>query len=86
DKTFLRGIQRTNEEGYVMFETIFPLKPLSTTNHYTSCTNHIHVIAHGDGSVSENGTFKASSDRHLFFDQSLISIVDATSPYITNSS
>ncbi|KAK0202066.1 aromatic compound dioxygenase [Desarmillaria ectypa] len=81
DKTFLRGIQTTNSEGYAQFETIFP-------GHYTSRANHIHVIAHGDGTVFSNGTFKTSSDRHvgqLFFDQSLITVVEKTSPYTTNT-
>ncbi|PBK75152.1 aromatic compound dioxygenase [Armillaria solidipes] len=71
DKPFLRGIQVTNSEGYAQFETIFP-------GHYTSRANHIHIIAHGDGTVFSNGTFKTSSDRHvgqLFFDQSLITVL-----------
>ncbi|KAK0187787.1 aromatic compound dioxygenase [Armillaria mellea] len=81
DKTFLRGIQATNSEGYAQFETVFP-------GHYTSRANHIHVIAHGDGTVFSNGTFKTSSDRHvgqLFFDQSLITVVENTSPYTSNT-
>ncbi|KAK0487732.1 aromatic compound dioxygenase [Armillaria novae-zelandiae] len=81
DKTFLRGIQATNSEGYAQFETIFP-------GHYTSRANHIHVLAHGDGTVFSNGTFKTSSDRHvgqLFFDQSLITVVEKTSPYASNT-
>ncbi|KAK0441654.1 aromatic compound dioxygenase [Armillaria borealis] len=81
DKTFLRGIQATNSEGYAQFETIFP-------SHYTSRANHIHIIAHGDGTVFSNGTFKTSSDRHvgqLLFDQSLIIVVEKTSPYTSNT-
>ncbi|KAK0462173.1 Intradiol ring-cleavage dioxygenase, partial [Armillaria novae-zelandiae] len=81
DKTFLRGIQATNLEGYAQFETIFP-------GHYTSHANHIHVLAHGDGTFFSNGTFKTSSDRHvsqLFFDQSLITVVEKTSPYASNT-
>ncbi|KAK0435865.1 aromatic compound dioxygenase [Armillaria borealis] len=81
DKTFLRGIQATNSDGYAQFETVFP-------GHYTSRANHIHIIAHNDGTVFDNGTFKTDSDHHvgqLFFDQSLISIVEETSPYSANT-
>ncbi|KAK0220697.1 extracellular dioxygenase [Armillaria fumosa] len=81
NKTFLRGIQATNEEGYAQFETVFP-------GHYTGRANHIHIIAHGNGTVFDNGTFKADSDHHVgqfFFDQDLISVVEATSPYSSNT-
>lgn len=81
NKTFLRGIQATNDEGYAQFETVFP-------GHYTSRANHIHIIAHGNGTLFDNGTFKADSDHHVgqfFFDQDLISVVEATSPYSTNT-
>ncbi|KAK0184915.1 aromatic compound dioxygenase [Armillaria mellea] len=81
NKTFLRGIQATNDEGYAQFETIFP-------GHYTSRANHIHIIAHGNGTVFDNGTFKSDSDYHVgqfFFDQDLITVVEATSPYSTNT-
>ncbi|KAK0205771.1 aromatic compound dioxygenase [Desarmillaria ectypa] len=84
DKIFIRGIQPTNSDGYAQFETIFP-------GHYTSRANHIHIIAHNDGTVFDNGTFKTDSDHHshplgqLFFDQSLISIVEGTSPYSSNT-
>ncbi|KAG7443503.1 extracellular dioxygenase-like protein [Guyanagaster necrorhizus] len=84
NKTFLRGIQPTNDEGYAQFETIFP-------GHYTSRANHIHIIAHGNGTLFDNGTFKADSDHHVgkprqfFFDQDLITVVEATSPYTSNT-
>ncbi|KAG7445734.1 aromatic compound dioxygenase [Guyanagaster necrorhizus] len=81
NKTFLRGIQPTNDEGYAQFETIFP-------GHYTSRATHIHVVAHSDGTVLTNGTFKTDTVRHvgqLFFDQDLITIVEATSPYLSNT-
>ncbi|KAF7586028.1 hypothetical protein BBP40_009662, partial [Aspergillus hancockii] len=35
DTTFLRGLQKTNEDGIVQFQTIFP-------GHYTSRATHIH--------------------------------------------
>ncbi|KAK0461033.1 aromatic compound dioxygenase [Desarmillaria tabescens] len=79
--TFLRGIQPTTEGGYVQFETIFP-------GHYTGRTPHIHVLAHGDGTAFDNGTFKTSMDRHVgqvYFDQDLITAVEETSPYNTNT-
>ncbi|KAK0243972.1 Intradiol ring-cleavage dioxygenase [Armillaria nabsnona] len=81
DKTFLRGIQPTNDEGFAQFETIFP-------GHYTSRATHIHVVAHSDGTVLDNSTLKTDTVRHvgqLFFDQDLISVVEATSPYTSNT-
>ncbi|PBK91738.1 aromatic compound dioxygenase [Armillaria gallica] len=85
--TFLRGIQPTTEGGYVQFETIFP-GWWSPFGHYTGRTPHIHVLAHGDGTAFDNGTFKTSSDRHVgqvYFDQDLITAVEETSPYNTNT-
>ncbi|KAK0464250.1 Intradiol ring-cleavage dioxygenase [Desarmillaria tabescens] len=81
NKTFLRGIQPTNDEGYAQFETIFP-------GHYTGRTTHIHVVAHSDGTVLDNSTFKTDTVRHvgqLFFDQDLVTVVEATSPYTSNT-
>ncbi|KAK0226399.1 extracellular dioxygenase [Armillaria fumosa] len=80
DKTFLRGIQPTNQEGHASFETVFP-------GHYSGRATHFDVVIHSQGTVFGNGTFTAPSVHHIgqiFFDQDLISIVEATSPYNTN--
>ncbi|KAK0200629.1 aromatic compound dioxygenase [Desarmillaria ectypa] len=79
--TFLRGIQQMNDEGYAQFETIFP-------GHYSGRTTHFHMIVHADGTVFDNGTFKSDGNQHIgqvFFDQDLITAVEATSPYSTNT-
>lgn len=80
DKTFLRGIQPTNQEGHASFETIFP-------GHYSGRATHFDTVIHSQGTVFGNGTFTAPSVHYIgqiFFDQDLISIVEATSPYNTN--
>ncbi|KAB8069418.1 Intradiol ring-cleavage dioxygenase [Aspergillus leporis] len=86
DTTFLRGLQKTNDDGIVQFQTIFP-------GHYTSRATHIHVLTHpaNETSVLPNGTItglyntKTSHVGQLFFDQDLISVVEETSPYSTNT-
>ncbi|KAK0459169.1 Intradiol ring-cleavage dioxygenase-like protein [Desarmillaria tabescens] len=81
DKTFLRGIQPTNEEGHASFETIFP-------GHYSGRATHFDTVVHSQGTVFDNGTFTAPSVHYIgqiFFDQDLVSIVEATSPYSTNT-
>ncbi|KAF8851789.1 aromatic compound dioxygenase [Acephala macrosclerotiorum] len=79
--TFLRGLQPTDAEGVAQFTTLFP-------GHYTSRANHIHVLAHFNGTTYENGTYGGGYVSHvgqLFFDQDLITLVEATSPYSTNT-
>ncbi|KAJ4301486.1 hypothetical protein N0V90_003578 [Kalmusia sp. IMI 367209] len=81
NNTMLRGIQPSKEEGVVTFETIFP-------GHYIGRTPHIHVMAHFNTTVLPNNTISGGTISHvgqLFFDQSLISAVEATSPYNTNT-
>jgi protocatechuate 3,4-dioxygenase beta subunit len=79
--TFLRGLQATDAEGVAQFSTLFP-------GHYTSRANHIHVLAHFNGTIYANGTYGGGYVSHvgqLFFDQDLITQVEATSPYSTNT-
>jgi protocatechuate 3,4-dioxygenase beta subunit len=79
--TFLRGLQLTDAEGVAQFTTLFP-------GHYTSRANHIHVLAHFNGTSYANGTYGGGYVSHvgqLFFDQDLITKVEATSPYSTNT-
>lgn len=90
DATFLRGIQQTDIHGIAQFQSIFP-------GHYTGRANHIHILTHApnntlirtnatllDASPSNFSTH-ASHVGQLFFDQSLISQVEATAPYTSNT-
>ncbi|KAG7443702.1 aromatic compound dioxygenase, partial [Guyanagaster necrorhizus] len=79
--TFLRAIQPINDEGYAQFETIFP-------GHYSNRATHFHMIVHENGTIFDNGTFSSDGQQHIgqvFFDQDLITAVEATSPYVTNT-
>ncbi|KAH8705590.1 putative extracellular dioxygenase [Talaromyces proteolyticus] len=84
--TFLRGVQKTGEDGVVQFQTIFP-------GHYTGRAIHIHVLSHpaNETTVYANGTISGLYSSHvshigqLFFDQDLISVVEETNPYSTNT-
>ncbi|KAJ6002995.1 hypothetical protein N7451_005542 [Penicillium sp. IBT 35674x] len=85
DATFLRGIQASNSDGVVQFESIFP-------GHYTSRATHIHVLTHSpNDTVLANDTLSGLYTAHsshvgqLFFDQDLITEVEAISPYSTNT-
>jgi hypothetical protein len=70
----------------VQFESIFP-------GHYTGRATHIHVLTHAanDTKVQPNDTLSDLYTAHsshvgqLFFDQDLISVVEETSPYSTNT-
>ncbi|KAJ8068498.1 hypothetical protein OCU04_004048 [Sclerotinia nivalis] len=81
NSTFLRGLQATDAEGVAQFQTLFP-------GHYTSRSNHIHVLVHFNGTTYANGTYGGGVISHvgqMFFDQDLISQVEAISPYNTNT-
>jgi protocatechuate 3,4-dioxygenase beta subunit len=79
--TFLRGIQSTDADGVAQFETLVP-------GHYTSRTNHLHALVHLNATVLPNNTISGGTAAHvgqIFFDQDLITEVEATSPYSTNT-
>jgi hypothetical protein len=79
--TFLRGLQHTDSSGVAQFTTVFP-------GHYTGRTSHIHVLAHLNGAVTSSGKYSGGTNAHvgqLFFDQSLITQVEAVSPYKSNT-
>ncbi|KUL90206.1 hypothetical protein ZTR_02134 [Talaromyces verruculosus] len=80
--TFLRGIQKTDDDGVVQFQTIFP-------GHYSGRTTHHHVVAHvGNVTQLANNTITGGTVAHIgqfFWDQDLIYEVEATSPYNTNT-
>ncbi|KAJ3132298.1 hypothetical protein HK100_005457 [Physocladia obscura] len=79
--TFHRGLFKTNSDGIAQGITKFP-------GHYTGRASHIHVIAHMNGTILANNTYISNNYAHIgqiFFDQDLISSVEATSPYSTNT-
>ncbi|GKT47086.1 uncharacterized protein ColSpa_07267 [Colletotrichum spaethianum] len=76
-----RGVQQTDSDGVVQFDTIFP-------GHYTGRATHIHIMSTDGAEILPNGTFEGGTARNigqLFFDQSLISEVETLAPYITNT-
>ncbi|KAF6830103.1 hypothetical protein CPLU01_07518 [Colletotrichum plurivorum] len=78
--TFGRGVQQSDADGVVEFDTVFP-------GHYTGRATHIHIMSTDGAEVLPNGTFEGGTARNigqLFFDQSLISEVEALEPYTTN--
>ena len=89
DNTFLRGLQQTDVNGVVQFESVFP-------GHYTGRAPHIHVLTHAVNStiirsnatlLSGYGNFstQASHVGQIFFDQDLIAEVETTEPYASNT-
>lgn len=81
DKTALRGIQKTNENGVAYFRTLFP-------GHYSGRATHVHVVGHLNATLLPNGTITGGSVPHigqLFFDQDLNTEVEATYPYNTSN-
>jgi protocatechuate 3,4-dioxygenase beta subunit len=79
--TFLRGVQKTDDDGVVQFQTIFP-------GHYSGRTTHIHMVAHLNATVLPNNTLTGGTVGHIgqiFWDQDLIDEVEATYPYNTNT-
>lgn len=81
DATFLRGIQPTSEDGVALFETLVP-------GHYTGRTAHIHVMVHINATAAANGTLIETTASHVgqvFFDQSLITEVELTDAYSSNT-
>lgn len=81
DRTALRGIQETDENGVATFRTLFP-------GHYSGRATHVHIVGHLDATLLPNGTLSGGSIPHIgqmFFDQDLITAVEATYPYNTSS-
>ncbi|KAH9897613.1 Intradiol ring-cleavage dioxygenase [Xylariomycetidae sp. FL2044] len=81
DSTFMRGVQISDDDGVVSFDTLFP-------GHYDRRLTHIHVVAQADATVLPNSTFTGGTTKHigqLYFDDALIQQVEATSPYNTNT-
>ncbi|KAJ8566659.1 hypothetical protein ON010_g6464 [Phytophthora cinnamomi] len=81
NNTAFRGLAPTDVDGLVTFTSRFP-------GHYTGRTTHIHVLGSYNGTVLKNNTYSGGVGAHvgqLFFDQSLISEVEATGVYATNT-
>ena len=66
NRTFLRGVQRTDASGVAIFQTIYP-------GWYQGRTVHIHVKVHVGGNVVHTG--------QLFFSDALTDAVYRRSPY-----
>ncbi|KAF2678779.1 aromatic compound dioxygenase, partial [Lentithecium fluviatile CBS 122367] len=79
--TFLRGVQKSDEDGVVTFQSVFP-------GHYDGRTTHHHIVAHLNATVLPNNTLTGGTVGHvgqLFWDQDIIDAVEATYPYNTNN-
>lgn len=78
--TFLRGVQKTDADGVVRFDTNFP-------GHYEFRASHQHIVAHVGSEVLPNGTYTGGVVAHLsqlFFDQDLRDAIEALPPYASN--
>ncbi|KAI1334893.1 Intradiol ring-cleavage dioxygenase [Xylariaceae sp. FL0016] len=82
NETWLRGLQPTDDEGVVNFDTVFP-------GHYDGRATHIHTLLHGSNATARaNGTVLDTSFTHIgqtFWDQSVRDLVEQTYPYSTNT-
>lgn len=79
--TFNRGVQETDSDGVVQFDTTFP-------GHYTGRATHIHVMSTANATVLGNGTFSGGTSQHIgqtFFDTSLRELVESVEPYLSNT-
>ncbi|KAF9773475.1 hypothetical protein IL306_008698 [Fusarium sp. DS 682] len=78
----LRGVQQTDSEGVVTFDTIFP-------GHSSVRSNHMHLMAHTTAAkAATNGTLldlSASFVGQVFFDQDLVHEVEALPAYAANT-
>jgi hypothetical protein len=82
NSTYLRGIQITDHDGVVEFDTLFP-------GHYTGRATHQHVITHLNSTILPNGTISTDGAINhigqLFFDEALRAEIEKTYPYNTNT-
>ncbi|KAH6672632.1 Intradiol ring-cleavage dioxygenase [Plectosphaerella plurivora] len=81
-KTFSRGILPTNDDGAVIFLSVFP-------GHYAGRTPHVHIATHHPDYAEwlRNNTVQNNVVTHngqLYFDQRLVDAVRKTSPYDNN--
>jgi protocatechuate 3,4-dioxygenase beta subunit len=81
DSTFLRGIQSTDTDGVVSFNTIF-------LGHYEGRAIHTHLLVHDNVTVLSNGTMTGGSVTHigqLFWNEELRSAVELTYPCMSST-
>lgn len=83
NSTYLRGIQSTDSEGVVQFDTIFP-------GHYDGRAIHTHLLSHMNVTVNPNntllvGTGTVTHNGQLFWNEALRTAVEAVYPYNTNT-
>lgn len=81
NSTFLRGIQKTDDDGVVAFETLFP-------GHYQGRATHTHLLTKSNVTLRENGTTEGGAVTHigqLFYPEDLITDVESFAPYNTNT-
>ena len=71
NRTFMRGLQRTNAKGVAVFRTVYP-------GWYPGRTVHIHVKVHVKGNVVHTG--------QLFFPAATSQAVYARAPYNAHGS
>jgi protocatechuate 3,4-dioxygenase beta subunit len=77
--TFLRGVQVTDHDGVVNFDTIYPGRKfpsncrffgarhglLKPLIDYLGRANHIHVLTHRGGKILPNGTYSGGTVNHI---------------------
>lgn len=81
NNTAMRGLAPTNKWGMVFFDATFP-------GHYTGRATHIHISGSYNGTVLANHTYAGSVASHVgqvFFDQDLITEVEKTAVYNSNT-
>ncbi|KAF2125540.1 protocatechuate 3 [Dothidotthia symphoricarpi CBS 119687] len=81
DSTWLRGMWPTDGNGVMEMQTVFP-------GFYIDRTIHIHVRAHTNWTVRDNGTVSASniaSTGQIFFDEELSAQIMAMAPYSSHT-
>lgn len=80
NKTFHRGIQQTDSDGVLTFDTMYP-------GHYIGRAHHIHILSHQNAIMQPNNTITGGTVSHvgqIYFDQDLSSSVEALEPYASN--
>lgn len=81
NSTFMRGVQPSDDEGVASFDTVFP-------GHYDGRITHLHVATETNATLLPNNTYTGGTTLHvgqLYFEDDLVSAVEATSPYNTNT-
>lgn len=81
NSTFLRGVQSSDAEGVASFDSLFP-------GHYDSRITHFHLVVQTNATLLPNDTYTGGETLHvgqIYFEDALVSAVEATSPYNTNT-